>query len=104
MEGNKTNAAFNVYISTKQRVALKKITFIQPKPVFYLAENHKLFRKDILSVIDRYDGKLIELSMEESGLKMSDFADMSHLNKYGAEKYSNALMRSIEIETLVAKK
>lgn len=81
---------------------IKVILTVQPKPVFYLADNHKKFRKDILPVIERYDAELIELTMDDSGLKMSDYADLSHLNKYGAEKYSNALVKNIMLESLVA--
>lgn len=94
--------AFTRTLNFLQREKVKVLLTVQPRPVFYLKENHLAFMKDIAPILKRYALQLAELSMNETGLRMSDFADMAHLNQYGAEKYSTALLAKISNYGLIA--
>jgi hypothetical protein len=84
--------AFEKTLHFLKEEGIPVVLTIQPKPLFYLEENRQDFMKDIAPILEKYDAPLVQLSMTDSGLEMGDFADMSHLNKYGAEKYTSALM------------
>ena len=96
-------AAFERTIRYLKNQNIQVLITIQPKPVYYMEENHQEFMRDIQPVLEKYNLHVVELSMPDVGLFMADYADMSHLNKHGAKKYSKALLENIFESRLIAR-
>ncbi len=96
-------AAFERTIRHLNDRKIPVVLTIQPKPVYYMEENHEKFMRDIQPIIEKYNLHVVELSMKDAGLAMDDYADMSHLNKQGAKKYSEALLENIFESRMIAR-
>ena len=94
--------AFEKTLAYLQKKNIPVLLTIQPKPVYYLEQNRRDFRKDIEPILRKYNLSVLELTMPETGLQIVDYADISHLNANGAVKYSEALVRSVQLQKILA--
>ncbi len=74
----------------------------QPLPLMPL--NHLQFVKDVSVVLRKYDIPLYDFTNNRKLINPGGFSDMSHLNKTGAERYSDFLLDSLVKKTIIKNK
>lgn len=96
---------WNAFRNTLKYLDENKIQYvlvIQPKPVYYLEENKESFLTDLEPVVDTYNSKLYDFTIDDAKLTMQDYADLAHLNERGAVKYSSMLLNRLGQEKLLS--
>lgn len=78
---------------------IKVILTEHPLPIPYAPKDHDLFRKDILSVADKYQVNYYDFMKDSTLNFLPNFLDETHLNRKGVYAYNHKL-----IEVLIDKK
>ncbi len=85
--------AFDEVLQYLQEIQVPCLLTCQPLP--YRPVNHHQFIKDIQPLLDKYHLTLYDFTDMKNIVNPSGFADMSHLNARGAQRYSDFLLDSL---------
>jgi hypothetical protein len=90
--------AFEETLKYLQSIKVPCLLICQPLPL--MPANHHQFVKDIEPLLEKYNQKLYDFTSMNEMVNPGGFADMSHLNDKGAERYSDFLIDSLVNDVL----